>query len=114
MNKQDWKEDARKLHVALVQDKVVPWSEEDKRFLALAFCGEAGELANFVKKQWRDGHTAEREAEIGKELADCRIYLELQAMAYGVDLDAACTDKLQELHKRWPHLKSVNSSTYAR
>lgn len=27
--------------------------EERLRFFALAICGEAGELANFVKKEWR-------------------------------------------------------------
>lgn len=28
--------------------------DEDLRFAVLALTGEAGELANFVKKQWRD------------------------------------------------------------
>jgi hypothetical protein len=32
-----------------------PEGDDRLRFLALALAGEAGELANFVKKEWRDG-----------------------------------------------------------
>ena len=55
---------------------------EDQRFAALALAGEAGELANFVKKEWRDGfdHSVARKAEI----ADCMAYTLLNAHLAGM------------------------------
>lgn len=47
-------------------------AEDDIRFLALGLTGEAGELANFVKKRWRDGD--EHTDDIGKEIADVLAY----------------------------------------
>jgi NTP pyrophosphatase (non-canonical NTP hydrolase) len=57
----------------------------DQRFAALALAGEAGELANFVKKEWRDGfdHSVSRRAEI----ADCFAYTLLNAHLAGMSLD---------------------------
>lgn len=47
-----------------------PLLGEDKiRFMALALCGEAGELANIVKKDWR-GDPGDRRAKLVEELAD--------------------------------------------
>jgi len=37
-------------HTAIHQKTIKPGTLEDKRFLALALAGEAGELANLVKK----------------------------------------------------------------
>lgn len=62
-----------------------PYLAEDQRFLALALCGEAGELANMVKKQWRDG--ADLSEEIKDEIADVRVYLELLAKCFGIEGD---------------------------
>lgn len=58
---------------------------ENQRFAALALAGEAGELANFVKKEWRDGfdHSVARKAEI----ADCFAYVLLNAFVSGMTLD---------------------------
>lgn len=48
------------------------WSPVDKqeqvRFMALALCGEVGELANLVKKDWR-GDSGDRRDQIKEELA---------------------------------------------
>jgi NTP pyrophosphatase (non-canonical NTP hydrolase) len=51
----------------------------------LALAGEAGELANFVKKEWRDGfdHSISRKAEI----ADCFAYTLLNAHLSGMTVD---------------------------
>ncbi len=43
-------------------------------FFTVALCGEAGELANVVKKAVRNGATKERLAQIREELADVLIY----------------------------------------
>lgn len=59
-----------------------PFSSEDERFLALALCGEVGEIANKIKKRWRDD--ADLSAEIREEIADARVYLELLATCFGI------------------------------
>lgn len=47
-------------------------AESDIRFLALGLTGEAGELANFIKKRWRDGDG--HDDDIRKEIADVLAY----------------------------------------
>lgn len=56
--------------------------ESDIRFLSLGLTGEAGELANFVKKRWRDGddHTDD----IRKEIADVCAYAFMLASTMGM------------------------------
>jgi hypothetical protein len=54
------------------------YSSTDERFLALGLCGEVGELANMIKKRWRDG--VDLTEEIRDEIADIRVYLELNAV----------------------------------
>ena len=67
-------------------------------FLALAICGEAGELANLIKKLWRGDEVAE--VQIRDEIADIRIYLEHISRHLGIDLDDACDRKLNEVANR--------------
>ena len=57
--------------------------------------GEAGELANYIKKRWRDG--ADLSEEIRDEIADIRVYLELLAKCFGIEgekLDQRVEQKL--------------------
>lgn len=61
-------------------------SDADIRFFALALAGEAGELANVVKKAWRDGKPLNREAAL-EELAGTACYLVGMAAALECDLD---------------------------
>ena len=56
--------------------------ESDIRFLALGLVGESGELANFIKKRWRDGDR--HEAEIIAEIADVCAYAFMLAQKMGV------------------------------
>jgi NTP pyrophosphatase (non-canonical NTP hydrolase) len=67
-------------------------------FLALAICGEAGELANFIKKMWRGDEVDQ--AQIRDEIADIRIYLEHISRHLKFDLDRACERKLEEVADR--------------
>src|SRR4051794_26640108 len=68
------------------------------RFLALAICGEAGELANLIKKSWR-GDIVDH-AEIVGEIADIRIYLEHLSRILALNLDEECDRKLDRVERR--------------
>lgn len=57
-------------------------TEEDIRFFGLGLAGEAGEVANFIKKRWRDGD-AHGEA-LRKECADVFAYNIMLADALGM------------------------------
>lgn len=74
-----------------------------------AMCGEAGELANAVKKLRRvetgnpganDGTVEELIEAIGKEAADVAIYLDLLTAKLGIDLGAAIASKFNEVSDR--------------
>jgi NTP pyrophosphatase (non-canonical NTP hydrolase) len=87
--------DLYKLHEQLTGHLFPAYSNTDERFLALALCGEAGELANIIKKRWRDGVSLHQEA--CEEIADIRVYLELLAKCFDIEgskLDAVVETKL--------------------
>lgn len=56
--------------------------ELDIRFFALGLAGEAGEVANFVKKRWRDGDG--HDDDLRKECADVFAYNIMLADALGM------------------------------
>jgi NTP pyrophosphatase (non-canonical NTP hydrolase) len=100
--KQKWQQRAVGIHerfLKLAQAKGSLISDSEVlSFLALAICGEAGELANLVKKLWR-GDEVDRD-KIRDEIADIRIYLEHLSRHLDIDLDKACETKLEEVHER--------------
>jgi NTP pyrophosphatase (non-canonical NTP hydrolase) len=86
------------LHQQMTSHLFPSFSNEDERFLALALCGECGELANMIKKRWRDGVALNEE--IRDEIADIRIYLELLAKRFNMEgelLDLRVQEKLQQV-----------------
>jgi NTP pyrophosphatase (non-canonical NTP hydrolase) len=90
--------DLYNLHEKMTAHLFPAYSNTDERFLALALCGEAGELANMVKKRWRDG--ADLSEEIKDEIADIRVYLELLAKCFGIEgekLDQRVVEKLAKV-----------------
>ena len=67
-------------------------------FFGLALAGEVGELANFIKKEARDGVC--KKAEIEKEIADILIYLDLLANQYNINLSDVTISKFNEVSDR--------------
>jgi NTP pyrophosphatase (non-canonical NTP hydrolase) len=68
--------------------------ERDIQFLTLGLAGEAGEVANFVKKRWRDGDG--HDDDIRKEIADVCAYAFMLANTMGMtpgDLMQVIADK---------------------
>lgn len=96
-----WMDHAWHIH----KNKIKNWevgSKEDLRFTALALVGEAGKMANLVKKEWRgDGPL---DSKFADEIADIQIYLWLLAEIAGVDIAEACYTKIGELYARWPEI----------
>lgn len=66
---------------------------------ALGMCGEAGEVANLVKKALRKGEAIPEG--LADELADVFIYLLLLADEAGINLYAAYQHKRDICEKRW-------------
>lgn len=64
-------------------------------FFALELCGEAGELANLVKKQWK-GLQIEN-GRLGEEAADVCIALFNYCNAAGINLASAVADKVKKI-----------------
>jgi NTP pyrophosphatase (non-canonical NTP hydrolase) len=72
--------------------------DEIVNFLALAICGEAGELANLMKKRWQGDNVAHDH--IRDEIADIRVYLEHLAHHLEINIDEACEAKLEVVAAR--------------
>lgn len=69
------------------------------RFLALALCGETGELANLIKKDWR-GDPGDRSEKIKEELADVANYSFMLAEVLGINLHDAMAEKFRAVEQR--------------
>jgi NTP pyrophosphatase (non-canonical NTP hydrolase) len=70
---------------------------------ALGLCGEAGEVAEHVKKAIRDDAGAvsdARRAAMAKELGDVLWYLSQLASELGLELDAIAAENLKKLLSR--------------
>lgn len=65
---------------------------------ALGLAGEAGEVANKVKKLIRDGNTDLHS--IADELGDVLWYIAALARDLGVDLDTLAKENIKKLHSR--------------
>jgi NTP pyrophosphatase (non-canonical NTP hydrolase) len=80
-----------------------PRAGEDLTYPALGLCGEAGEVAEKVKKTLRDDGgvlTAERREALSRELGDVLWYLSQVATEAGLDLEEIAAENLDKLFSR--------------
>lgn len=68
---------------------------------ALGLCGESGEVADMVKKNWMQGHPLDLE-HIAKELGDICWYIAEAATAIGYDLETIMQMNIDKLKARYP------------
>ncbi len=77
-------------------------SDESRQvYGALGVAGEAGEVADLIKKQHFHGHDADRGA-VARELGDVLWYVSLLAGAYGYTLEEIAQINIEKLHQRYP------------
>ena len=97
-----------KLHKFFVRRTgFTPGSNHDQYFLSLALCGEAGELANMMKKKWR-GDTADMtaseciqfEADIEAEIGDIFSYWMNLVLARKMDVEQTLYASLEKAVKK--------------
>lgn len=80
-------------------------------FLLVALMGELGETSNLVKKIVRgDFLLAEKKADLSEELADMLIYLIKLSYQLGIDLEAACTEKIAKNYDRFKRYEKGDNS----
>ena len=76
---------------------------------ALGLTGEAGEVAEHVKKHLFHGTPLDRDA-VAKELGDCLWYLAALAGAIGATLDDVASANVEKLRRRYPGGFSAEAS----
>jgi len=72
-------------------------------YLVLGLCGEAGELADKLKKVYRDNegvYSVERLFEMEKEVGDCLWYLSQISEVLGFSFDSVAMNNIQKLWDR--------------
>lgn len=68
-------------------------------YVALGLNGEAGEVAELVKKAFRDGHAVDRHS-LAKELGDVLWYVNAMARDYGLTLEDIAILNIAKLASR--------------
>lgn len=85
------------------QTAIYPNQSNNFVYPALGLCGEAGEVAEKVKKAIRDDGgvlSEERRAALVKELGDCLWYISALSTELGVSLEDVAQQNLEKLFSR--------------
>ena len=94
MNFNEYQKHARSTAVYPKEYKVI--------YPALGLCGEAGEVAEKVKKTLRgDTHSSDQLHRIADELGDVLWYLAILAEDIGFDLEKIAEWNVDKLNRRW-------------
>lgn len=80
---------------------------------ALGVCGEAGELADALKKEWVYGKTKD-EMNIIEELGDLRFYMQAIMNLYGINEQLVLQANAAKLGKRYGQMKFSSVDAIAR
>ena len=78
---------------------------------ALGLAGEAGEVADTLKKHLFHARPLDREAVV-KELGDCLWYVAAMATTIGVSLDEVGATNIEKLRRRYPEGFSAEASLH--
>lgn len=76
---------------------------------ALGIAGEAGEVADLIKKHIRHGHPLDKD-KVAKELGDVLWYVAVLAHRIGWSLDGVAQANVEKLRKRYPEGFSAERS----
>ena len=76
---------------------------------ALGLAGEAGEVADLMKKHLFHAWPLDHE-KVAKELGDCLWYAAAMATALGLSLDAVAAGNIEKLRRRYPEGFSAERS----
>ena len=88
--------------IAAMETAIYP-QEEMVIYPTLGLCGEAGELANKIKKVLRDDNsviTAKKKEAVAREIGDCLWYLAALAFDLGLNLEDIAKDNIIKLRSR--------------
>lgn len=75
--------------------------KDDLACHALGIAGEAGEVADLLKKHLFHGHSLDHD-KVAKELGDVLWYVAVLAQRIGVDLETVARMNVEKLRKRYP------------
>lgn len=78
-------------------------------YCGLGIAGEAGEVADLIKKWYAHGHTLDKD-KLVKELGDVLWYVAACAACIDVSLDYVAQTNVDKLRKRYPDGFSVEAS----
>lgn len=73
----------------------------NKAILGLGIAGEAGEVADIIKKELGHGHAADP-VKMAKEIGDVLWYIAVLSDAYGYSLSEVATMNIEKLKARYP------------
>jgi NTP pyrophosphatase (non-canonical NTP hydrolase) len=76
-------------------------TKENRLIRALGLVGEAGEVADLIKKWEGHGHDV-NPAKLAEELGDLLWYVAAVATTYGIDLSEAAAGNVAKLEARYP------------
>lgn len=93
-NYQDWTE------TTAAYPKAKTGEVEELMYLSLGLVGEAGEVANKVKKLFRDIDNPEKRTELGKELGDVMWYMARLAGTLDMNLEELLQQNQDKLESR--------------